>query len=219
MRKTKIIIISIISIIILSVSSVFAFYMLKQNGIIGGTTGKIEYGKVVFNYQDNDTTKEINNSTIGFDEQYNTIKLYASEKNATDTENYLQSNCLIINIVIKTDIAVKVRVKIQDVWESQKTYSSGVVKTNTISRQWSEDNQVFTFNDGWTFDSNSGYAYYDKVIKGSSDEQTIKMLIPNSYLYKFETASVGYRETIFLTLGFNIDAVQANRADIIWEDK
>lgn len=219
MRKNKIIIISIISIIVLSISTVFAFYMLKRSEIIEGTVGKIESGKVVLNYQDNDGIKEIDNSIVGYDEQYNTIKLYASEKNATDTEDYLQSNCLKINIIIKTEIAVKVRVRIQDVWESQKTYSSGVVKTNTISRQWLDDNHVFTFTDKWNFDATSGYAYYNEVINGSSEEQVIEMLIPNDYLYKFETASVGYRETIFLTLGFNIDAVQANRADIIWEVK
>lgn len=216
MKKKSFIIILITIAILISASSVFAFYMLKKREDMNITTGKIENGYITYEYQDGEIIKEITDETLGYNSNTNSIKTYASERKATDLENYLQSNSLIVNITIKTNIAIKLRVKIQDVWESEKTYTSGTKKINTISRQWQDDNKVFTFGENWKYDSNTGYAYYSEVIGGNEEEQTIKMLVPNDYFYNFETTSVGYRETVFLTLSFNIDAVQANRADLIW---
>lgn len=216
MKKKSIILFLISSIVLISISSVFAFYMLKKREDINITTGKIEKGFITYKYVDGETIKEITEETIGYNSSTNSIKTYASERKATDLENYLQSNSLVVNITIKTSIAIKLRIKIQDVWESEKTYTSGLKKINTISRQWLDDNKVFTFDNNWTYDSNTGYAYYNQIIDESEEEQTIQIIGPNDYFYNFETTSVGYRETVFLTLSFNIDAVQANRADLIW---
>lgn len=203
--------------------AIYAYYTTTRKVDIDAEAGHIEVGDdaIVLKYQNDDSFVSVDNNTPGFVD--NTLTCYASRIRSYDTLGYVEFSKLKTTINYKADINTKIRVKIQDVWISNKVYSTGREIVNVIAKQQlDEDSQntiiPFTFSSDWEYDLSSGYAYYKKTVKKGNDINLdfIENYNANTAYYYPSISGAGFHETILVQLSFKIDIVQANRAASAW---
>lgn len=74
---------------------------------------------------------------------------------------------------------------------------------------------MFNFDSNWEYDEKTGYAYYQGVIE-SGVTDNLSVIKHGTFEKELANGGYGYRETIFVSLEFQVDVVQANRAEEIW---
>lgn len=220
MTKKGLILLCSILIILLGAFAAYGYYYYNKNTNIDTSKGRINSATVEYKYKENDNLIDILDTDECFNSNLKVLYAYASKKLPTDDESYIQLCDLHVDIVVNTDIDCCLRVKIQDVWEKHKTYNAGIKLEDTIESGYdltSEDTLPYTFDSDWSYDKETGYAYYNGIIKSGST--TIPMIIndevEDSYYYPIKEAK-GYRQSIIVMLNLQTDIVQANRADILW---
>lgn len=203
----------VVSVVLLIVFTSTVTYALFQ--MIRDITGEASSGKIVLKSEayyatvDNEAIQI--NSEHGFNKGY--VSLYASQKRNSDTENYYHINQLSYQIVINNAIDTRLRIKVQDSWISRKLYTNNVVKENTIIKDY--NNNPFAFAEAnWTFYPETGYLYYNYIIK-PGDDKTLELFTNPDYEYAI-SSSFGYMETVFVNMSFKVDMIQANRAIAKW---
>lgn len=218
MKKKGLYILSIIIFIVSFSISVYGFYTSIRSISSGVSIGKIRDGKVVLSrYDTQGQAHEISNGDIGYVD--GTLTCYASELKSYDTSGYFEFRNIAATISYSAEIDTRLRIKIQDVWISNKVYSSGVEMSTVIAKNWGAENarNPFSFvGSDWTYDISSGYVYYNNTVKKS---ENISFDFLNNYGNNFfyeTTTGAGYRESILVQLNFQIDVVQANRAEAVW---
>lgn len=203
--------------------AIYAYYTTTRKVDIDANAGHINVGDdaLALSYQSDDSFFNIDADTPGFVD--NTLTCYASKIRSYDTLGYVEFSKLKTTINYKADINTRIRVKIQDVWISNKVYSTGREINNIIAKQQvDEDSQntiiPFTFSADWEYDLSSGYAYYKNTVKkGSSISLDFIENYNASDAYYYPSISgAGFHETILVQLSFKIDIVQANRASSVW---
>lgn len=230
MRRKKILLVyAIVSLFIVLSTTVFgAFEMIRTISNSNVNVGNISLEDPIVSYWDsaNGTYTQITaeNPITGYSN--GVLSTYATSKKETDTEGYIQLNQVGVTVAFKSDISVRLRVKIQDEWISRKVYNSGTIKTSIITKDWKSSADFvspFSFavsgsTELWDYDVTTGYAYYNGIIAGDTTGTTItkEFLVHNTYVYETSSTIIGYRETILVTLAFQIDLVQANRAEKVW---
>lgn len=203
--------------------AIYAYYTTIRKVDIDANVGHIDVSDdaLVLSYQSDNNFLNVDVNTPGFVD--NTLTCYASKIRSYDTLGYVEFSKLKSTINYNSNINTKIRIKIQDVWISNKVYSTGREINNIIAKQQvDEDSQntiiPFTFSADWEYDLSSGYAYYKKTVKkGSSISLDFieNYNASNAYYYPSISGS-GFHETILVQLSFKIDIVQANRAYSVW---
>lgn len=203
--------------------AVYAYYTTIRKVDIDADAGHIEVddNALALSYKSDNDFLNVDLNTPGFVD--NTLTCYASKIRSYDTLGYVEFSKLKSTINYKANINTKIRVKIQDVWISNKVYSTGREINNVIAKQQvDEDSQntiiPFTFSSNWEYDLSSGYAYYKKTVKKGN---TISLDFIENYnasdaYYYPSISGAGFHETILVQLSFKIDIVQANRASSVW---
>lgn len=225
--KKKILIICSVLITIISIVSVYAAYSYSKN--IDGTanSGDVEIISKKFLFYDEvqgvrsttpeeyDVHQDVVNEEKGISISNGIMTSYASKKlGYSDDLAYAHLNQFGIKATFKTDIAVYVRLRVQDEWISRKIYKNGNINTSSIIKG-DAISSALSSDTNWKYDSISGYIYYKTMVNPSNDEITIEFDFPSNYYYQVGTAS--YRESVIVDLSFNVDIVQANRASSIWD--
>ncbi len=178
-----------------------------------GKSGKILDSEIELVTYNRDTKKYslIDENTAGY--QNGVLICYASKKQVYNEEGYSELKDLGVNVSLETDINVRLRIKVQDVWMSYKVYPSGTKKNDIIAKDITEN--PFNFDSNWKYDPETGYAYYQGILNAGSSTG-ISVIKYGDYEKELSTAVGGYRETIIVSISFQLDIVQANRAEAIW---
>lgn len=215
-NKKKLIIISLITIVlILASTTVFAFYQLNRSIKANGSYGKINscsidlYELTNRGSLDNESAlySKIEDAREGYSD--GVLYCYASERKSYNQEDYVEVRNLKAVVNIDTQIDTYIRVKIKDSWSSYRIYNSGTKKNEIIPKQ----SQAFELDSlKWYYDESSGYAYYKQIVNG---QLPITMFDYSNYLYQLKSSST-YRETIFVSVSFAAEAVQANRIESVF---
>ncbi len=149
------------------------------------------------------------------------IRCYATKKtNNSYIENYIQLNQLGFKFTFTNTIDVYLRIRLEDSWISTKIYRNGTVRSQVITKDSNSiKNALSTLdssgNVNWIYDDYSGYIYYHAKIDGNSSPKTLEIKFLEDYYYVLEQVS-SYTENVVVVLGYEIDIVQANRAEKKW---
>lgn len=204
--------VSMLSLIIVGATVYGAFRLSKtitDNGYL--TAGTIGTPAYTLNYYDSVLgTQTITEDTPGYDN--GVLTCYASQKMAYNTLEYIQLNQLQTSVSYSSEISTRLRIKIQDSWKSVKIYTNETTRVEPIRKYVDEH---FVFATGWVYDATDGYAYYQNLILPNAAVDGINCLTNSSYVLGLESG-IGYRETIYIELQFQVEVVQANRASAVW---
>ena len=216
--KRKIALFSLFAILTFALitTNVFAIFQLNRNVDVDATFGKVISCSVALEELTNRDDlgpdvaanyKAITSDRLGYDGS--SLYCYASARRSFNTEEYLELKNLKVTVTADSTIFTYIRVKIQDSWSSYRVYNSGTKKNEIIPKA----KEAFIFDsEKWYFDEATGYAYYKELIK---EKTAVTLFDYSDYEYKL-AANGAYRETIFVTIGFQAEAVQANRIDAVW---
>ena len=215
--KRKIALFSLFAILTFALitTNVFAIFQLNRNVDVDATYGKVISCSVALEELTNRDKLEtedpkytkVTTDRLGYDGS--SLYCYASARRSFNTEEYLELKNLKVTVTADSTIFTYIRVKIQDSWSSYRVYNSGTKKNEIIPKV----KEAFIFeSEKWYFDEATGYAYYKELIK---EKTTVTLFDYSDYEYEL-AANGAYRETIFVTIGFQAEAVQAKRIDAVW---
>lgn len=206
----RLLIINLLFIISLLVvlSGVFAWYQLTKFVPIKLSNGDFDVTMIVT--FDN---VEVGENSVFYDNTKKVIRINAFDENA---ENYIEK--LKIDLEIRTDIAARFRMKIQDEWQLIRNYdyfSSTVVLYHEKTAEGSIDNP-FIISDYEDFPyrvDSWNYIYYDGILLPDIDYSF--NVIEKGTSYNVKTTE-SYYEECFVDLDLIFDIVQANRFSERW---
>lgn len=229
MRRKKLIIILIALLAISSPFIAYGAYRAIRNIIIDSTSGKIvlhSKNYIIHDIDDPNTETDESLNTIYegntlvnnafFSINNGTINCYATKKIGSGVEeaNFAQLNQLEFEFSFTNAIDVYVRIRIEDSWLSTKIYKNGTVRTQVILKDNVALNKALE-GTNWVYDSQTGYIYCREVTRKSDGETTLNIRFNPEYIYKTDIASA-FVETITVSLSYEVDIVQANRANAKW---
>lgn len=229
MKKEKIIIILIAIATLILPITIYAAYTSIRNIIADAETGSITIAAdaknfVIYTYDDPNTAENeastllcptsTNNSDYAISN--GKINCYATKKIENSyLEEYIQLNQLGLRFAFNNTIDVYIRVRIEDSWISTKLYRNGTVRSQVILKDSASLADALGSED-WIYDEHSGYIYYRAKVQKSTDLTALEIKFNSNYLY--ETPQVtAYTESVAVTIGYEIDIVQANRAETKWD--
>jgi len=217
------------------------------NGVVNGvviTTGNTnsQY-KAVIDYKGLSISiinTTITNSTDGYvvakdneDKPLDSIICSASETKYTDSDKIYLSQ-LGLHFEFKTEIAVYIRIHIQDAWIRTRKYSATNIRQLYIQKDQIEGKSPFAVNDDeWYFDEKENCIYLKtryvpepildasgNPVKDANGKTTYKAKAYTFNInegYYFDVLkSISYTDFIDVQVAFIVDIVQANRAYALW---
>ena len=170
-----------------------------------------------------DTNGELNKKgqTIKITDTNNAITCSA-------TKNKLDNNCIYLNQLglefeFTNEIAVYVRIHIQDAWVLTRVYSSNKKQTYTLKDQ-TQGNSPFYVKDttNWYYDASENTVYMKAMVKpektsnGEYKTNKYRFDVNQAYYYISTTKTSVYKEYVDVQVSFYVDIVQANRAYEKW---
>lgn len=217
--KTKRKIISIIGLVLISSCFITAFAAFIFTRVVDGTanTGTIDVSEMYFGDYSQVTNE--NQEAIYTDAKGESIVCYATKKQgwANETDD-IYLNQLSLKFSYETNLAVYVRVHIQDAWISTKTYTNGNVTTTYIEKDKIDSGQspFYIEDENWLYDEATNCIYFRTLVEASEDVKEHEFRIDSNYYYSFDELSTSYREHVTVQVSYYVDIVQANRAERIW---
>lgn len=189
-------------------SGVFAWYELTKFVPIKLLSGDFQ---VTMNVSFDNI--EVGQNSVYYDNVNNVIKINASDENAI---NYIEK--LKISLEIRTDIAARFRLKIQDEWQLVRNYADFSTTTVLYHEKTAEGpidnpfiitaNEIFPHKvDEWN------YIYYDGILLQDTDYSFD--VITKGTKYYARVTDIFYEEC-FVDLDLLFDIVQANRFSERW---
>lgn len=208
-RKIWLVMILLVFIVSSSIA-VFALYT-SQKDIIG-TVKSGAITNIAINMSEYNAGGDIavDSSTVGYDA--GVLTCYATKRTSDNTADYMQLCNLKATVGYSATLNTRLRVKIQEVWISEKVYANNKIVPTIISKK--SNTNYFVFEENWTYDESTGYAYYSEMIS-KSDSISVPFITNGSFYYT-TTSGIGYRETIYIQVQFQIETVQSNRAKKVW---
>lgn len=220
--KIKRKIVLIIGLVLISSCFITAFAAFIFTRVVDGTasTGTIEVSEMYFG--DYSEVTEENTEANYIDAKGGSITCYATQKQgwANETDN-IYLNQLSLKFSYETNMAVYVRVHIQDAWISTKIYTSGNITTTYIEKDKIDSGQspFYIDDEEWHYDEATNCMYYKTMVtvaEGESSEiKEHEFKLDPNYFYRTES-STSYREHVTVQVSYYVDIVQANRAERIW---
>lgn len=175
-------------------------------------------------YDDVVTETTTTTTTTTEDVIYGYTKQEASSKitcSATDSK-YNSSNIYLsqlgLQFSFESDIAVYVRIHIQDAWKRTRVYSSNTKILYILKDQISGTSPFAVSSDDWYYDVENNIAYlktmYDPK-EATNDIQSYTFNVNEAYFYQQNTTNT-YSEYVDVEVSFTVDIVQANRVKAVW---
>lgn len=174
---------------------------------------------------------EITNSSSGYTEVSALSRITCSatqgryddpKTNDDNNKHYLSQYG--VQFTFKTEIAVYVRVHIQDAWSSVKVYPSSV-KERYVTKDKVAGKTPFNVTDeAWYYDEDTNYIYLKEMYDPNTDldsngnfkSKSYTFNVNEAYFYQLGSIATAYTEYIDVELSFTVDIVQANRAKALW---
>lgn len=163
---------------------------------------------------DNEKTSDSNYYST---QNANTAITCAASSDKHNSSNIYLSQ-LGLHFEFEADIAVYIRIHIQDAWIRTRQYSSGP-RINYILKDQVNGNSPFTVSDeDWYYDARTNYVYLKEMFvpdELNSGEGSYTFLVNEAYFYN-TLSTAAYTEYADVEVSFTVDIVQANRARILW---
>lgn len=228
-RKLTIALITTMAILIISTGIVFAeYYFTRSVTDTSVDLANIELGS--YNYLDYTSYDEDGNMeyTINSDGTYSAVRAstpeilstssvtgYASYKDShlSNPNEYSYLNQYGYQFSFTNTIMVYARVQVRNSWISHRIYNTGRTDNVTIVSSAELFDNV---GSSWKYDVTTGYIYYRTAVAASEEEHTLSFNIDSNYYYTGTSTATSYREYVMATLSFNVDIIQANRAEARW---
>ncbi len=146
-----------------------------------------------------------------------TVTCYASIRNKN--ESYIDYNKIYLNQLglkfsFTSEIAVYVRIHIQDAWISERVISANRPKVRyAIKDQISGVSPFYILNDNWYYDAETNIAYLRAIANPGTNSYTFD--VNEGYFYHDTSANAANTYTT-VEVSFTLDIVQANRARTLW---
>lgn len=150
------------------------------------------------------------------------IECYATQRGGYNDEvDLIYLNQLGLEFTFQTNIAVYVRIHIQDAWYSSRYYTNSDTRKNYIQKGKIEGVSPFasSIDTDWVYDEKTNCAYLKQVVNPTSselteNESTYTFNVNPEYFYN---ATSTVRESVIVQVSYSVDIVQANRAEQKWK--
>ncbi len=145
-------------------------------------------------------------------------KYYATS--STPKKYYLSQ--LGLQFTFTSEIAVYVRIHIQDAWTRTRAYSSNVKELYVMKDLIGGESPFNVSGSDWVYDKTTNYVYLkqmyvpEKDTNGSFKSTTYTFDVNEAYYYTSSKTSA-FTDYIDVDVSFTIDIVQANRAKALWK--
>lgn len=193
-----------------SIYFTFAYYQKEQSAIIELSTGDVEISWIV-----SLAGMTIDESSPYYDREHHELIINASDDSAINALSKLK-----LNVVVKSDYAVRLRFKLMESYIRLRTYQgTDVMLEEAIAIRETKDgyhlfSQLKKGNLENVIEREDGYQYY-QLILAAHEPLSLDVINGGSMLYARVNAQ--FSEEITLRLSLIVDVVQANRYQEIWE--
>lgn len=193
--------------LIVLLSSVFAWYKLNEFIPIVLESGEFDVVMIV-----TFDGIEVGENSVYYDAVKKVIRIDASKETAP---NYIGK--LKIDLEVRTDIAARFRLKIQDEWQLVRYYAENTTISviNHVKTAEGPIDNPFIIDQSFPYKAdNWGYIYYDGIILPST-ESTVFNVVTKGTKYLGRVTDMYYEEC-YVDLDLLFDIVQANRFSERW---
>ena len=236
MSKRKILIISTICILCLSIGIIYAAFMFNQvisnNANVGNihllnqkfisyapTVNPASYpgGKASQEYLDDIKTR----AETGTDFAADSVTCYATEREGYSEEevpqnnNYMYLNQLGFEFSLYADVPVYVRIRFDDAWIKIKTYNGNQLDPEYILKGRFD---IPTNDINWVFDEQSNTYNYKLMVKDTTENNPFSgtFELDDDYFYTTDETLTNGHFAVLVQVAFSVEVIQANRAYKLW---
>ncbi len=164
---------------------------------------------------------DITSATSGYSEIEATeaITCSASEGKYSNENIYLSQ--LGLHFEFTSEIAVYVRIHIQDAWKRTRVYASSLKENYILKDQISGQSPFTVSDDDWYYDEETNCVYLKEMYvptqntDGTYPQMAYTFNVNEAYFYQAVSTSA-YTEYVDVQVSFTVDIVQANRAKALW---
>ncbi len=236
MSKKKIIIISTICILCLSIGVIFAAFIFNQVVSNNADVGNIHLLNQKFisyapqdidptNYNGGKASKEYLDAIKERDEANdfaaNSVTCYATEREGYSEEeipqnnNYMYLNQLGFEFSFYADVPVYVRIRFDDAWIRIKTYNGNSLDPEYILKGRFD---IPTDDENWVFDEESNTYNYKVIVKDTTETTpfTGTFNLDDDYFYTSDETLTNGHLAVLVQVAFSVEIIQANRAYKLW---
>ena len=236
MSKRKILIISTICILCLSIGIVFAAFMFNQVVSSNADVGNIHLlnqkfisyaptnidptdyngGKASQDYLD-----DIKERSTATDFAADSVICYATEREGYSEEevpqnnNYMYLNQLGFEFSLYADVPVYVRIRFDDAWIRIKTYNGNSLDPEYILKGRFD---IPTDDTNWVFDEQSNTYNYKVMVKDTTEDSPFSgtFNLDDDYFYTSDETLTNGHLAVLVQVAFSVEVIQANRAYKLW---
>lgn len=171
-------------------------------------------GMVIIN-----TTKTTNPSNYSVINADTAITCSASENKKSNQNIYLSQ--LGLHFEFTSEIAVYVRIHIQDAWKRTRKYATNEKEVYILKDQISGQSPFTVSDEDWYYEASTNCVYLKEMYvpvqneDGTYPSQAYTFDVNQAYFYNAISTSA-YTEYIDVQVSFTVDIVQANRAKALW---
>ncbi len=147
------------------------------------------------------------------------ITCSASGNKYSNSNIYLSQ--LGLHFAFTSEVAVYVRIHIQDAWKRSRVYASSVKENYILKDQVSGQSPFTVSDDDWYYDNKTNCVYLKEMYvptqnaDGTYPQQAYTFNVNEAYYYNAISTSA-YTEYVDVQVSFTVDVVQANRAKALW---
>ncbi len=209
-KKWLILILFYVMALIGSIYFTFAYYQQEQSSVIELSTGDVDISWVV-----SFDGVAIDETSPYYDREHQELMIEASDSSANNALSKLK-----LSVVVKSEYAVRVRVKLMESYIRLRTYQgTDVTLEEVLAIKESYDgyhlfSQLKKGNLEDVVEREDGYQYYQFIL-AAHEELSLDLIDGGSMLYARVNSQ--FSEQITLRLSVVVDVVQANRYQEIWQ--
>ncbi|MCR5349881.1 MAG: hypothetical protein K6E20_02710 [Acholeplasmatales bacterium] len=168
---------------------------------------------------------DITSSTDGYAEisadSAITCSASSNKYSGDSVSNKIYLSQLGLHFAFTSEVAVYVRIHIQDAWKRTRVYASST-KENYVLKDQISGQSPFTVSDSnWYYDNKTNCVYLREMyvptqnVDGTYPQQAYTFNVNEAYYYNAISTSA-YTEYVDVQVSFTVDVVQANRAKALW---
>ncbi len=206
-----------------AINETLTYVVDTANGVISSCTSSVENHVVVIGsdglsmvvLDSTKTTSEY--TTVSAD----TAITCSASKGRFDSSNIYLSQ-LGLHFEFTTEIAVYVRIHIQDAWKRTRVYSASSQEAYIMKDQINGVSPFNVSDENWYYDADTNYIYLKQMFVPTKDAQdnyipmSTTFNVNAAYFYQ-PTISTAFTEYVDVQVSFSLDIVQANRAYALWK--
>jgi len=195
--------------LVLTITSVYAWFEMQNSHQIDLETGVFEVDIDILFF--NGVTYEPIDM-IHYDSTTNLLELNAFNENE---DNYINKLRVVMSVTAHT--TARLRFRVQDEWRLIRTYYAGGTPTTIVLPYETLAGEIsaYPFNVNSSFFSNheDPYFYYDGLLE---KDETLEMILIDGGLPYAVHSTENYYEEVYIRFQVFLDVVQANRIVEVW---